>query len=104
MSGPGGREWGGGRVGDKAGLPAPLFLLPLSFPSSPSPLATLPLESGGLGSGEGEPGQGRGVAREKEGFLTRGLEGGALRRQTGWEFSLKQAPGQAQKTGFGYRC
>lgn len=76
----------------------PPFLLPLSSPPSPSPLATLPSERGGLGSGEGEPGQGRGVAREKEGAPDQGTGGGALRGQTGWEFSLRQPPGQAQKT------
>lgn len=90
MSGPGGREWGGGRVGDKAGLPAPLFLLPLSFPSSPSPLATPPLESGGLGRGEGEPGQGRGVAREKEGIPDQ-RTGGWGTQGTDWMGVLSEA-------------
>ena len=34
VSSPGGREWGGGRVGDKAGLPAPpsFYLCPLLLP------------------------------------------------------------------------
>ena len=85
MSGPRGREWGGGR-GRSAG---PRFLLSLSSPSS-LPTGLPPSESGALGSGEGDPGQGRGVAGEKEGIPDQ-RTGGWGTQGTGWMGVLSEA-------------
>lgn len=53
VSGPGGREWGGGRVGDKAGLPAPpsFYLCPLLLPHPHWP--PCPQRVGAWGAGRG---------------------------------------------------
>lgn len=66
VSGPGGREWGGGRVGDKAGLPAPL--------PSTSVLSSFPIPTGhpalgawGLGERGGGAWTGQGCSKGKGG-------------------------------------